>query len=377
MDSEVNRKWTQFERLCFREMNVQSLIGAETSELSSQGAPQSLMSSQTCQSSLKDVSPGVTGCRANKQNSKEALLSVNGTQAIQSNTAEALQREALSLKQQVESIKRERLAMGMDVDSPCGPMAPCRARLEAMEAAHWKALQELQEKHAQEIRELESEKDRLLKEESQAAAEAMEALTAAHRKEMESEVEKARRLAGGGAHSDTMYREQMPPADPLCSELDALSARLSQKCLEVSMSEQNVKGRETELGRMEREMAQLRRENKDLKAKLAEEISRMRYFITGQRSEMKSLRNTSRSPSELEMLLRVKENEVEYLKKENGCLQSEVEFLKKEKAAAYERYQEAYVEFNAWKGRSQLEIGSLREHLKLANAALKEGAGDT
>lgn len=78
--------------------------------------------------------------------------------------------QALSLRKQVESIKRERAAMGIEVDSPCGPGAPCRARLEAMEVAHRKALQELQEKHAREIRELEERRDRMLQEESQAAA---------------------------------------------------------------------------------------------------------------------------------------------------------------------------------------------------------------
>lgn len=61
--------------------------------------------------------------------------------------------------------------MGIEVDSPCGPGAPCRARLEAMEAAHRKTLQELQEKHVREIRELEEQRDRMLQEESQAAAE--------------------------------------------------------------------------------------------------------------------------------------------------------------------------------------------------------------
>lgn len=78
--------------------------------------------------------------------------------------------QALSLRKQVESIKRERAAMGLEVESPCGPRAPCRARLEAMEAAHQKALQELQEKHTREIRELEEQRDRMLQEESKTAA---------------------------------------------------------------------------------------------------------------------------------------------------------------------------------------------------------------
>lgn len=50
----------------------------------------------------------------------------------------------------------------MVMDSPCGPGAPCRAKLEAMERAHRRALQELQEEHERELRELEEQKDRLM-----------------------------------------------------------------------------------------------------------------------------------------------------------------------------------------------------------------------
>lgn len=56
------------------------------------------------------------------------------------------------------------------LDSPCGPGAPCRDKLEAMEMAHQRALQELMEKHKREIRELEEQKDRLMQEEIQSAA---------------------------------------------------------------------------------------------------------------------------------------------------------------------------------------------------------------
>lgn len=56
------------------------------------------------------------------------------------------------------------------MDSLCGPGAPCRAQLEAMEMAHQRALQELMEKHEREIRELGEQKDRLMQEEIQSAA---------------------------------------------------------------------------------------------------------------------------------------------------------------------------------------------------------------
>ena len=54
--------------------------------------------------------------------------------------------------------------MGVEVDSPCGPGAPCRARIQALVAAHRTALQELQEKHRRETRDLEAQRDRLLQE---------------------------------------------------------------------------------------------------------------------------------------------------------------------------------------------------------------------
>ncbi|XP_008275845.1 uncharacterized protein LOC103354298 [Stegastes partitus] len=377
MDFEVNRKWTEFETMSFRDMSAQSLIGAQVYQSSTQQVSESPVSPQTFHSSPEEADHAVTGSRTSIVSSKEAPPSINSAYTIQTNTAEALQKEAVSLRKQVESIKRERAAMGIEVDSPCGPGAPCRAKLEAMEVAHRKALQELQEKHAREVKELQEERDRMVQEESQAAAKAMEALRAAHRGELERQLEKATRSSGGAAHVDSSYRGHMPQADVLHSELDMLSDRYSQKCLELSHTEQSSKSQETELSRKEKELEQLRRENKELKAKLAEEISRMRYFITGQRSDVVSCSNTECTASELETLLRAKENEVQYLKKEISCLQNEVQSLTKEKDAAYERYKEAYVELSDTRGRSQLEMGSLNEHLRLANAALQEGARHT
>ncbi|XP_058495554.1 TRIO and F-actin-binding protein-like [Solea solea] len=379
MDSEVNMKWVEFETLSFSDMSAQSLIGAQANQSSTPQASQPLVSTHNYESSLspKEAEPCVTGSKTDLTNAKEAPPSDSCVPSIQTNAAEALQKEALSLRKQVDSIKRERAAMGMEVDSPCGPRAPCRATLEAMEVAHQKALQELQEKHKREIMELEKQRDKMLLEEREAAAKAMEALRATHRDELERELEKARRLSGGGAHVESSYRRPMPPVDILHSELDVLSEHYSQTCLELSRTEQSSKSRETELGHKERELEQLRRENKELKAKLAEEMSRMRYFITGQRSNMVSVGSTERTASEVEMLLRAKDSEVQSLKKEISCLQNELQSLKKEKEAAYGRYKEAYVELSDLKGRSQLEMSSLNEHLRLTNAALQEGPRQT
>ncbi|XP_061130645.1 TRIO and F-actin-binding protein-like isoform X2 [Syngnathus typhle] len=270
--------------------------------------------------------------------------------------------EALSLREQMESIKRERPAKLINVDSPCGPGAPCVARLEAMEASHRKELRELQEKHEKEIGELEGRKNKTLEEERQASAKAMEALKAAHKEELE----KASRLPGGDARVEASCRSHMSPVDVWHRDLDVLSERFSEKCMQLSITEQSSQRKESDLECKERELQQLWSENQELKAKLAEEISRMRYFITGQRPDVRSLGNVA---SEVEMVLRAKENEVQSLKKEVNCLQSEVQSLTKEKQAAYERYKEAYVELSDLKGRSRLEVDALNEHLRLVNAA--------
>ncbi|XP_061572697.1 TRIO and F-actin-binding protein-like isoform X2 [Cololabis saira] len=353
-DSEVNRKWTEFETLSFEDVTAQSLIGAQAY----QSTPQHYHPNP------REPKQSVAGSQTITSGSEEAPLPVNGAETVRTNTAEALHKEAASLRKQVESLRRGRAALGTEVDSPCGPGAPCRTRLEAMEVSHRRELQELQEKHAREIRELLEEKDRRVQEEGEATAK-VEALRAAHREELEN----ARRLCGGAAH--------MPQADVLHGELNVLSQRYSQTCLDLSRVEQSGRSREGELSRKQGELEQLQRENQELKNKLAEEISRMRYFITGQRSDVVSLGNTDRTPSELEMLLRAKENEVEYLKKEMSCLQNEVQSLTKEKEEAYQRFKEAYVELSNTRGRSQLEMSSLNEHLRLANAALQEEARKT
>lgn len=58
---------------------------------------------------------------------------------------------------------------------------------------------------------------------------------------------------------------------------------------------------------------------------------------------------------------------------EISCLRNELQFLNTEKRLACERYAEVHEELSGMKGRSEREIHSLKEHLRLAMAALQEG----
>uniref|UniRef100_A0A7N6C2K4 PH domain-containing protein n=1 Tax=Anabas testudineus TaxID=64144 RepID=A0A7N6C2K4_ANATE len=227
-----------------------------------------------------------------------------GSQSSSQSASEALQREVASLRQQLEQLQRAGGRGGGGVVGGCGPDAPCGRSLAAMERAHRHALEELQRQHDRQMKELEAEKARLLLEEAQDTARGTY----------------LRRWSLFFINKGTVDQVEAE-AQSLQRELAGLSERYSQKCLELNRIEQNNAEREREISRKERDMEQLRKENQELKARLTEEISRMRSTITDLGD------NKSRAACELEVLLRVKENEVEYLYKEISCLRNEVQFL--------------------------------------------------
>ncbi|XP_062310748.1 TRIO and F-actin binding protein b [Osmerus eperlanus] len=316
METEIERKWAEFERLPLKEMR-----------------------------SLPPMGSRPVGLQAN----------------------EALQREVASLRQQLEHLHGGGGRGG-------GPEAPWGRSLEAMERAHRQALEELQKQHGRQTRELEAERDRLLEEETQATAQVMEALKKAHMEELEREVEMARRM-GGGADPQTLRGQQQAEQQALQRELAALSERYSHKCLALNRAQQSSAEMERQTSLKERDMEQLRKENQDLQARLAQEMTRTLSLAAGPGSERITTSNhhQDRTSTEQEVLLRVKENVVQYLHKEISCLRNELQFLTSEKRVACERSEELQGELSSLKSRSERELQGVREHLRLAMAALHEG----
>ncbi|XP_077474459.1 TRIO and F-actin binding protein b [Stigmatopora argus] len=283
---------------------------------------------------------------------------------------EALQREVASLRQQLEQIQQGGGGGGDGGGKDgCGPDGPCRRSLTAMDRAHQKAMEELQRQHDRQMAELETEKNRLLLDEIQDMSQVMEALKKNHKEEMAREVEKVNRLSSGLLDPQTFRTQHQAENLALQRELSGLSERYSQKCLELNRAEQNNAERERELTQKERDLEQLKKENQNLNDRLAEEIFRMRGINTVPGSNHTKNGRTC----ELEVLLKAKEKEIEYLHKEISCLRNELQFLNTEKRLAGERYAEVNEELSGIKGRSEREIQSLKEHLRLAMAALQEG----
>ncbi|KAM8824662.1 TRIO and F-actin binding protein b [Synchiropus picturatus] len=280
---------------------------------------------------------------------------------------EALQREVASLRRQLEQLQQGGREGGDR--GGCGAGAPCGRSLAAVERAHRQALEEMQRQHERQVTELQTEKERLLLQEEQDTARVMEALKRKHQEELEREVERVKRLGSGLLDTHTLASQQQMEARALQRELSGLSERYSQKCMDLNRAEQDSAKREWEIVRKERELEQLRSENQDLKTRLKEEIGRRRSAA----SELSPESDREGDTCELEVLLRMKESEIEYLHREISCLRNELQFLNTEKRLACERYAEVREELSGMKGRNEREIQSLKEHLRLTMEALQEG----
>ncbi|XP_073703919.1 TRIO and F-actin binding protein b [Garra rufa] len=281
---------------------------------------------------------------------------------------QALEREVASLRQQLVELRagqggREGWAGRCGAESGCGEM------LQQMERAHKEALEELEKQHAQQISTLERQRDALLKEETEATARVMEALQKAHREELE-KTTKLRETRGMDSH--TLDKQQQAEVASLRRELQALSERYSQKCLELRRAQQLSLDTHTLMSQKDTQIEQLKKDNQDLQARLSEEVKVIRSLVTGQGSDGVT-DGTERSWCETQVLLRVRENELQYLHKQLNSLRNQLHFLSTEKSSVCDRYSEVCEELSAMKSRSEREAETLREHLRLALSALHDG----
>ncbi|XP_018116751.1 TRIO and F-actin-binding protein isoform X2 [Xenopus laevis] len=314
--------------------------------------------------------------RDSKQTSLTCLLG-GGRNKLGHNTG-ALEKEIQSLKIQLENAKKELQSQKSRRESavPTGYISQeaCELSLSQMEASHQQLMSEFQRHHEWELKRLRQEKEQLLAEETAATASVIESIRNAHKEELQREVEKARSFQhGGSASQDLLRRQNQSEMESLRRELQAISERYSQKCLQIGALNQTGEDREKELQRCQTEGQELLRQNQELNKRLSEEIGKLRSLTAGN-GPGDVTRQGEKNSTELEVLLRVKENELHCLRKEISCLREDLENMQKDKRYASEKYKDIYMELGNIKSRSEREIDQLKEHLRLAMAALREEA---
>ncbi|KAM4716123.1 uncharacterized protein FYW61_018761 isoform 2-T3 [Anableps anableps] len=252
--------------------------------------------------------------------------------------------------------------------------ATCERGFAAMEESHQKVIEELQRKHQRELENLKEEKERLLEEETAATIAAIEAMKNAHRTELEKELEKARKASSNAENAD-MEEIRRQHEEELCSfqrEIEVLSEQYSQKCLENAHLAQALEAERQALRQCQRENQELNAHNQELNNRLAAEITKMRSMTSEDGAGDPNTTIQGKELYELEVMLRVKESEVQYLKQEINSLKDELQAAQRDKKYATDKYKDIYTELSIVKAKAERDLGRLREQLQLAHEALGE-----
>nr|XP_033770949.1 myosin phosphatase Rho-interacting protein isoform X2 [Geotrypetes seraphini] len=254
--------------------------------------------------------------------------------------------------------------------------ATCERGFAAMEETHQKKIEDLQRQHQRELEKLQNEKERLLAEETAATISAIEAMKNAHREELERELEKTQRsqISSVNADIEALRRQYLEELQSVQRELEVLSEQYSQKCLENAHLAQALEAERQALRQCQRENQELNAHNQELNNRLAAEITRLRTLLMGEGGgeAAGSPLTQGKDIYELEVLLRVKESEIQYQKQEIGSLKDELHTALRDKKYASDKYKDIYTELSIVKAKAECDIGRLKEQLKAATEALGE-----
>ncbi|XP_040922623.1 myosin phosphatase Rho-interacting protein isoform X1 [Toxotes jaculatrix] len=281
--------------------------------------------------------------------------------------------EEMRRREEQGDITTQRLKYEKDLENL---KATCERGFAAMEESHQKVIDELQRKHQRELENLQEEKERLLAEETAATIAAIEAMKNAHRTELEKELDKARKANSNAENADLeeIHRQH---EEELCSfqrEIEVLSEQYSQKCLENAHLAQALEAERQALRQCQRENQELNAHNQELNNRLAAEITKMRSMTSEDGVGDSNATIQGKELYELEVMLRVKESEVQYLKQEINSLKDELQAAQRDKKYATDKYKDIYTELSIVKAKAERDLGRLRDQLQLAHEALGESS---
>ncbi|XP_017273808.1 protein outspread isoform X2 [Kryptolebias marmoratus] len=250
--------------------------------------------------------------------------------------------------------------------------ATCERGFAAMEETHQKVIDDLQRHHQREISKLLEERERLLAEETAATIAAIEAMKNAHKEELEKT--QRSQLSGLNSDIDELRLQYQEDLQSIQRELEVLSEQYSGKCLENAHLAQALEVERQALRQCQRENQELNAHNQELNNRLSAEITRMRSCFSGE-TTLSPLTH-GKDVYELEVLLRIKESEIQYLKQEIHSLKDELHSALRDKKYATDKYKDIYTELSIVKAKADCDIGKLKEKLLMATEALGERAVD-
>uniref|UniRef100_A0A3B3S8F7 Myosin phosphatase Rho interacting protein n=1 Tax=Paramormyrops kingsleyae TaxID=1676925 RepID=A0A3B3S8F7_9TELE len=311
----------------------------------------------------------ISTARSSQQNAER--LPPQELAAILDKELEQTQKELARLQEQ-NNLLQEQLqdARGREQNAREGYVlqATCERGFAAMEETHQKVIEDLQRQHQREVSKLLEERERLLAEETAATIAAIEAMKNAHREEMEKT--QRSQFSGMGADIDELRLQYQEELQSIHRELEVLSEQYSQKCLENAHLAQALEAERQALRQCQRENQELNAHNQELNTRLAAEITRMRSCFSADGAAPPLTHG--KDLYELEVLLRVKESEIQYLKQEIHSLKDELQSALRDKKYATDKYKDIYTELSIVKAKADCDISKLKEQLLVATEALGE-----
>eukprot|EP00058_Branchiostoma_floridae_P019556 XP_002605046.1 hypothetical protein BRAFLDRAFT_124134 [Branchiostoma floridae] len=246
--------------------------------------------------------------------------------------------------------------------------------LSSLEDSHQRMLDDMKRAHQRELEKVEEQKETLLAEETAATIAAIEAMKKAHRDELVREVAKARMEAGQTSQDLEDIRQEhqkeiealnrevevvskqfsgKKEIEALNREVEVLSKQFSGKCVEKSHLDQQVETQTATIKEVQSKMQDLMQQNQELSARLTEEMKRVQRLESGGTREPSDGKETP-NLYELQVSLRVKQSELQYLRQEVGSLKEELKSARRDQMHLAEKHQ-----------RLQLEYEGLRVRFKL------------
>ncbi|XP_027144898.1 myosin phosphatase Rho-interacting protein isoform X2 [Larimichthys crocea] len=325
---------------------------------------------------LENYKQGIEDLKAQLESCHQQLLDSNKhKQELELQLRTALEREQDVRTGYISPLEHP---LGLEADvtpqTKRPELATCERGFAAMEESHQKVIDELQRKHQRELENLHEEKERLLAEETAATIAAIEAMKNAHRSELEKELDKARKANSNTENAD-IEEIRRQHEEELCSfqrEIEVLSEQYSQKCLENAHLAQALEAERQALRQCQRENQELNAHNQELNNRLAAEITKMRSMTSEDGVGDTNTTIQGKELYELEVMLRVKESEVQYLKQEINSLKDELQAAQRDKKYATDKYKDIYTELSIVKAKAERDLGRLRDQLQLAHEALGE-----
>nr|CAB3228441.1 trichohyalin [Phallusia mammillata] len=244
----------------------------------------------------------------------------------------------------------------------------CDQSFSAIEESHAKQLEEIESAHLRELTKLRRDHEMQMKVDSDDTRRAIEAMRKHHAQELGELEERLSKSGKGGQDAES---EEIAK---LNKSIETLSEHYSKKCVELANALEHIERADDELRSLERDNELLESRNSELRKQMQAEI---RHIGDGNDLQDDDEMQAGKL-YQLQVTLRVKASEIDYLRQEIRSLKQQVEELSKDKKQSLSKLQSLFDDLTLARSKEAMarrEVARLKEQLEAGSNSEGEGAG--